>query len=144
MNNGTLPADWKRAMVVPVHKGGDRSLVTNYRPVSLSSVFCKQEHVIASVSHLKQVWDKNVWLYEGRHRFRSGFSSEGQVITVFQDIDDSMDNGDRIDAIVIDFSKTFYLVPHDQLLMKTAIASVDSWLVAWVRDFFWVARREQE
>ena len=23
MNNGTLPADWKRAMVVPVHKGGD-------------------------------------------------------------------------------------------------------------------------
>ena len=27
MNNGTLPADWKRAVVVPVHKGGDRSLV---------------------------------------------------------------------------------------------------------------------
>jgi len=21
LNNGTLPADWKRAMVVPVHKG---------------------------------------------------------------------------------------------------------------------------
>ena len=41
MNNGTLPADWKRAIVVPVHKGGDRSLVTNYRPVSLTSVVCK-------------------------------------------------------------------------------------------------------
>jgi hypothetical protein len=23
MNNGTLPADWKRAIVVPIHKGGD-------------------------------------------------------------------------------------------------------------------------
>jgi len=22
-NNGTLPANWKRAIVVPVHKGGD-------------------------------------------------------------------------------------------------------------------------
>ena len=22
MNNGTLPADWKRAIVVPIHKGG--------------------------------------------------------------------------------------------------------------------------
>jgi len=49
MNDGTLAADWKRAMVVPVHKGGDRSLATNYRPVSLILVVCKQmEHVIAS------------------------------------------------------------------------------------------------
>ena len=49
MNNSTLPADWKRATVVPVHKGGDRPLVTNYRPISLTSVVCKQmEHVIAS------------------------------------------------------------------------------------------------
>ena len=48
MNNGTLPGDWRRAMVVPVHKGVDRSLVSNYRPVSLTSVVCKQmEHVIA-------------------------------------------------------------------------------------------------
>jgi hypothetical protein len=29
MNNGTLPGDWKRDTVVPIHKGGDRSLVTN-------------------------------------------------------------------------------------------------------------------
>jgi hypothetical protein len=60
INNGTRPADWKRAMMVPVYKGGDRSLVTNYRPVSLTSVVCKQmEHVIAS--YLRQVWDKNDW-----------------------------------------------------------------------------------
>ena len=76
MNNGNLPADWKRAIVVPVHKGDDRSLVTNYnRPVSLTSVVCKQmEHVI--VSHLRQVWDKNDWLYEGQHGFRPGYSCE--------------------------------------------------------------------
>jgi len=49
LNNGTLSADWKRAVVFPVHKGCDRSLVTNYRPVSLTSVVCKQmEHVMAS------------------------------------------------------------------------------------------------
>jgi hypothetical protein len=34
--------------VDPIYKGGDRSAVTNYRPVSLTSVVCKQmEHVIA-------------------------------------------------------------------------------------------------
>jgi hypothetical protein len=87
--------------VVPIYKGGDRSLITNYRPVSLTSVVCKQmEHVMAS--YLRQVWDNNKWLYEGQHGFRPGYSCESQVITVCQDIADSMGNGDRIDAIVIE------------------------------------------
>ena len=33
MNNVTLPGDWKKATVVPIYNWGDRSLVTNYRPV---------------------------------------------------------------------------------------------------------------
>jgi len=73
MHNGTLSADWKRAVVFPILKGGDRSLVTNYRPVSLTSVVCKQmEQVIAS--YLRHVWDKNDWLYEGQHGFSPGYS----------------------------------------------------------------------
>ena len=71
--------------------GGDRSLVTNYRPVSLTSVVCKQmDHVIAS--YLRQVWNKNNWLYKGQHGFRPGYSCKSQVITVCQDIADSLDN----------------------------------------------------
>jgi len=46
-----------------------------------------------------------------------------------------MDNGDRIDAIVIDISKTFDLVLHDRLLMKIAISGVNSRVIAWVREF---------
>ena len=46
-----------------------------------------------------------------------------------------MDNGDRIETIVIDFSKAFDLVPHDRLLMKITIFGVDSKVVAWVRGF---------
>ena len=59
------------------------------------------EHAIAS--YLRQVWDKNDWLYEGQHGFRLGYSCESQIITVFQNIVDSLDNGDRIDAIIVDF-----------------------------------------
>ena len=48
INNGTTTRDWKKATVFPIQKGGDRSVVKNYRPVSLTSVECKQmEHVIA-------------------------------------------------------------------------------------------------
>ena len=48
INNGTIPRDWKKAIVVPTHKGGNRSVVKNYSPVSLISVVCKQmKHIIA-------------------------------------------------------------------------------------------------
>jgi len=91
------------------------------------------EHVIAS--YLRQVWDKNDWLCEGQHGFRPRYSCESQVIAVYQDIADSVDNGDMIEAIVFDFSKAFDLVPHDRLLMKIENSGVDSKLVAWVREF---------
>ena len=56
------------------------------------------------------------WLYEGQYAFRLGYSCESQVVTVCQDIAALLDEGFRTDAIVIDFSKAFDLVPHDRLL----------------------------
>ena len=34
MNNNAFPGEWIKAIVVPIYKGGDRSVVANYRPVS--------------------------------------------------------------------------------------------------------------
>jgi hypothetical protein len=48
--------DWKKAIGVPIHKEGDRSIVKNYSPASLTSVACKQmEHVIAG--YIRQMWE---------------------------------------------------------------------------------------
>jgi hypothetical protein len=29
VNNATIPSDWKRGIVIPVYKGGDRAVITN-------------------------------------------------------------------------------------------------------------------
>jgi hypothetical protein len=44
---------------------------------------------------------------------------------VCQDIADSLDEGGNSDAIVIDFSKAFDLVPHDRLLTKISETGVE-------------------
>jgi len=46
-----------------------------------------------------------------------------------------MDNGDRIDALIVDFSKAFDLVPHGRLRNKIANSGVDSRVVVWIREF---------
>ena len=124
----------KKAVVVPIHKGGDRSIVKYYRPVSLTSVVCKQmEHVIAC--YIQQVWEDRDWLYKGQHGFRPGYSCESKIITVCQDISDSLDEATRLDMIIIDFSKAFDLVPHDWPLKKIAASGVESGVVIWIREF---------
>ena len=90
LNNTTLPDDWRKAIVIPIFKGGDRSSAGNYTPVSLTSVVCKQmEHVIAG--YLRQIWEKNGWLYEGQHGFRPGYSCESLLVTVCQDFADTLE-----------------------------------------------------
>jgi len=59
-----------------------------------------------------------------------------QVIAVYQDIADSLDNGDKLDTIIDDFSKAFDLVPHGRLLTKIANSGLCSRVVVWIREFF--------
>ena len=133
MNSNAIRGDWEKAVVVPIYKGGDRSVVRDYRPVSLTLVVCKQmEHIIAG--YLRQVWEISGWLYEGQHGFRCGYSCESQVVTVCQDIADALNEGVRTGTIVIDFSKSFDLVPHDTLLTKIAETGLDLRIVLWVKE----------
>jgi retron-type reverse transcriptase len=66
---------------------------------------------------------------------RPGYSCESQVIKVCQDVADALDNGDTIDANIVDNSKAFDLVPHGRLLTKIAKSGVDSTVVVWIREF---------
>jgi hypothetical protein len=53
---------------------------------------------------------------------------------VCQDIADSLDDGNRIDAIIIDLSKAFDLVHHVWLLRKIVPSELDLRVVVWMRE----------
>jgi len=55
-------------------------IVKNYRPVSLTSVVCKQMECV--IADYIQVWEDKDWLYEGQHGFRPGYSCESQIISL--------------------------------------------------------------
>ena len=79
------------------------------------------EHVVAG--YIRQVWEDRDCLFESQHGFRPGYSCESQIITGCQDISDSLD-----EAIIVEFSKAFDLVPHDRPLKKMQLRA---WIQGW-------------
>ena len=71
INNGTIPRDWKKATDVPIHKGDDRSVVKNYRPVSLTSVVCKTNGTRHSRLYTTSVGREGL-VIRGSTRFQTG------------------------------------------------------------------------
>jgi hypothetical protein len=71
VNNVTIPSDWKETVVVPINKGYDRSLVSNYRSFGFTSVINKQmEHAIAS--YLREIWKRKI----GYSRFNMDYHAK--------------------------------------------------------------------
>ena len=134
LKQGTLPDEWKEALVTPVYKKGERLKAVNYRPISLTCVLCKQmEHIIASqlMSHL----NNNSLLYNKQHGFRSKLSCESQLIEFTNDVLGVVQDRRQCDTIVLDFSKAFDKVSHDRLLFKLDRAGVNTSTRNWIKSF---------
>ena len=64
-----VPLDWKKALVAPVFKKGNRTSPSNYHPISLTCIPCKIfEHVI--YSHIFKHLSTHNILCSDQHGFR--------------------------------------------------------------------------
>ena len=132
--SGILPEEWKKALVSPVFKKGDKSLSNNYRTISLTFISCKiMEHVLCR--HLSNHLEINDILTPHQHGFRKGFSTETQLISVLDDWLSSLDKQTMTDVLLIDFSKAFDSVPHQRLLLKLNYYGITSNSLSWIENF---------
>ena len=134
LDQGRPPSDWKKANIVPVFKKGDRGRVENYRPISLTSVTSKiLEHIIHSsiMDHL----ELHSLLNDYQHGFRQRRSCETQLITTVNDFSRCLNRREQVDAILLDFSKTFDKVDHKILLSKLSRLGIGDSLGQWIHSF---------
>ena len=71
--SGKLPMEWKTAHVVPVYKKGDRSTLTNYRPIDLTSIVVKMLESLVC-DKLRNHLLTNGLMFENQHGFSPGKS----------------------------------------------------------------------
>ena len=131
--SGTIPNKWKLANIVPVVKKGDKSSVTNYRPISLTCLpmkifeYCIKDLLIAKCGNL---------IKENQHGFSIEKSCLTQLLPLIDKFSVAMNNKSRVDTIYFDFAKAFDSVNHDLILYKLKNKfGIDGLLLQVLRDY---------
>ena len=134
LSSGVVPPSFKLAAITPVFKSGDRTTPSNYRPISLTSVFSKVlERIIRK--QVSSFIDKKGCLNSTQHGFRSGRSCLSALLSVFDDLMHMLENGGSVDMVYLDFSKAFDKVDHGILLHKLKALGITGHLGIWFFNF---------
>ena len=136
MSSGKFPSDWKKANVVPVYKKGDKSVIKNYRPVSLLPIFSKL--------YEKCIYDTLYNYFESKNLFsacQSGFrksdSCVSQLLSITHNILKGFDANPTLDTrgVFLDIWKAFDRVWHEGLIFKLKSYGVSGALLNLLSDF---------
>ena len=114
---GVFPQQLKCATIVPIFKGGDKEIMSNYRPISilpfLSKLFEK-----CLLKRLKSFLNKFSIISEYQFGFMKGKSTSDALTTMTNYLYAAIDDKKHTIAVTIDYRKAFDTVNHRLLLSK--------------------------
>ena len=127
IRTGTFPSCWKTARVVPIPKKGCRTNPANYRPISILPILSKVlERILHNLifKHLRSMSP----ISTRQFGFLPGRSTVSALLTLSNDVLDSLDKGQEIISVFFDLSKAFDSVPHAPLLQKLLDIQINPFL----------------
>ena len=129
-----VPATWKEANVCPIFKKNDRTLVANYRPISLLSCVGKIQERIVYRQLYKYLKENNLltWKNSG---FKELDSAINQLLFITNNIYKALEDGKEICMVFLDVSKAFDRVWHSGVLNKLRCMGIEGRLFEWLCDY---------
>ena len=134
LETGKFPDPWKTARVAPIFKDGDKSLRSNYRPISVLPVVSRLFEKLV-FNQLYKYLDSNGLLSNVQSGFRSLFSTLTCLLKTTDEWYDGFDNGYMIGSVFIDLRKAFDTVNHEILCQKLEHYGVGDSNVSWFQSY---------
>ena len=132
--SGVIPPSMKTQYITPVYKKGDRTSAANYRPVSITSHLIKIfERVLRK--HIVQHMESNSFLSPHQHGFRKKRSCLTQLLDHVDNTLKTLNSGDEVDVIYLDYAKAFDKVDHNILLAKAKRYGITGKTLQWLAEF---------
>ena len=90
LNDGVFPDDWKKGNIVPVHKKDLKTMLINYRPISLLPIFAKIFEKIIFTSMFEYFIENELFTFQTFQVYQSGFlpgnSCTSQLLIITHEI----------------------------------------------------------
>ena len=114
---GIFPTCLKTAKVVPVYKAGDKNEVSNYRPISILSIFSK---ILEKLVHTRtfSFFKCHSVLTSTQYGFRPKYSTLHALLDITNSALDSIEKKLYTGLVFLDLTKAFDIVNHSILLYK--------------------------
>lgn len=130
----TFPSEWKLAHVIALYKKGDKSIVSNYRPVALLSCTSKILEKILYKFIFNHLFFNDL-IYKYQSGFLPGFSTVHQLIELYHEILLSIDSSHKTCITFCDVSKAFDRVWIKGLLYKLECYGIKGKLLLWLKSY---------
>lgn len=134
LDTNEIPLIWKSAFVFPLLKGGDPTVLNNYRPISKLSVLAKVMETLVN-EQLKEFLTINNILSNFQSGFRKKHSTTTAALKVVNDFIDSLDKKQHCAALFIDLSKAFDTVDHAILKQRLLSVGLSEHTVCWFDNY---------
>ena len=120
---GIFPDSLKYAKVIPAFKWDDKSVVNNYRPISVLPIFSKVFEKLM-YNRLFLFVDKLNILFDNQYGFRKQHSTYMALINIIDQISQGIDDGKFTISILLDLSKACDTSDYVILLRKLEVYGI--------------------
>ena len=116
-DQGYFPDELKTGCITPIHKKGDKTNISNYRPVCSLSPFSKIFEKIVNIRMLNFIDKYNIFS-DTQFGFRKKLSTESALLSFTDYVHEGLTLKHNVGTLYMDLSKAFDVMDHDILETK--------------------------